>query len=155
MAYEPGGGRLLLRDIATIVDGFENVDQYGEFNGEQAMMIQISRIGNDDAIEISEAVVAYIESKERELPEGIHFTMWSNEADELVGRLGTMVNNALGGLLLVIVSLSLFLRVRLALWVSAGIPVAIFGALAFFPSAGLSISTLSLMGLLLSLGVVV
>ena len=81
--------------------------------------------------------------------------MWSNEADELVGRLGTMVNNALGGLLLVIVSLSLFLRVRLALWVSAGIPVAIFGALAFFPSAGLSISTLSLMGLLLSLGVVV
>ena len=155
VAREPGGGRLLLRDIATIVDGFEDIDQYGEFNGEQAMMIQISRIGSDDAIEISEAVVAYVESKERELPEGIHFTMWSNEADELVGRLGTMINNAFGGLLLVIISLSLFLRVRLALWVSAGIPVAIFGALAFFPSADLSISTLSLMGLLLSLGVVV
>ena len=152
---EPGGGRLLLRDIATIVDGFEDIDQYGEFNGEQAMMIQISRIGSDDAIEISEAVVAYVESKERELPEGIHFTMWSNEADELLGRLGTMINNAVGGLLLVIISLSLFLRVRLALWVSAGIPVAVFGALAFFPSTGLSISTLSLMGLLLSLGVVV
>ncbi|MEC7149879.1 MAG: efflux RND transporter permease subunit, partial [Pseudomonadota bacterium] len=155
VAREPGGGRLLLRDIATIVDGFEDIDQYGEFNGEQAMMIQISRIGSDDAIEISEAVVAYVESKERELPEGIHFTMWSNEADELVGRLGTMINNAVGGLLLVIISLSLFLRVRLALWVSAGIPVAVFGALAFFPSTGLSISTLSLMGLLLSLGVVV
>ncbi|MEC8158368.1 MAG: efflux RND transporter permease subunit [Pseudomonadota bacterium] len=155
VAREPGGGRLLLRDIATIVDGFEDVDQYGEFNGEQAMMIQISRIGSDDAIEISEAVVTYVESKERELPERVHFTMWSNEADELVGRLGTMINNAVGGLLLVIISLSLFLRVRLALWVSAGIPVAIFGALAFFPSTGLSISTLSLMGLLLSLGVVV
>ena len=155
VAREPGGGRLLLRDIATIVDGFEDIDQYGEFNGEQAMMIQISRIGSDDAIEISEAVVAYVEGKERELPEGIHFTMWSNEADELVGRLGTMINNAVGGLLLVIISLSLFLRVRLALWVSAGIPVAVFGALAFFPSTGLSISTLSLMGLLLSLGVVV
>ena len=155
VATELGGARLLLRDIATIVDGFEDVDQYGELNGEQAMMIQISRIGSDDAIEISEAVVAYVERRERELPEGIHFTMWSNEADELVGRLGTMINNAVGGLLLVIISLSLFLRVRLALWVSAGIPVAIFGALAFFPSTGLSISTLSLMGLLLSLGVVV
>jgi len=66
-----------------------------------------------------------------------------------------MINNALGGLLLVIISLSLFLRVRLALWVSAGIPVAIFGAIAFFPASDLSISTLSLMGLLLSLGVVV
>ncbi len=155
VALEPGGGRLLLRDIATIVDGFEDIDQYSEFNGEQAMMIKISRIGSDDAIEISEAVVAYVQSKEQELPEGIHFTMWNNEADELVGRLGTMINNAVGGLLLVIISLSLFLRVRLALWVSAGIPVAVFGALALFPSAGLSISTLSLMGLLLSLGVVV
>ena len=155
VAREPGGSRLLLRDIATIVDGFEDVDQYGEFNGEQAMMIQIFRIGSDDAIEISEAVLAYAERKERELPEGIHFTIWNNEADELVGRLGTMINNAFGGLLLVIISLSLFLRVRLALWVSAGIPVAIFGAIAFFPSADLSISTLSLMGLLLSLGVVV
>ena len=155
VAREPGGGRLLLRDIATVRDGFEDVDQYAEFNGEQAMMIQIFRIGSDDAIEISEAVLAYVAQKERALPEGIHFTIWNNEADELIGRLGTMMNNALSGLLLVIISLSLFLKVRLALWVSAGIPVAIFGALAFFPSTDLSISTLSLMGLLLSLGVVV
>ncbi|MDG1655185.1 MAG: efflux RND transporter permease subunit, partial [Luminiphilus sp.] len=155
VARESGGARLLLRDIARIVDGFEDVDQYAEFNGEQAMMIQIFRIGSDDTIKISNAVMAYVSMKERELPEGIHFTVWNNEADELIGRLGTMINNALGGLLLVIISLSLFLRVRLALWVSAGIPVAIFGAIAFFPASDLSISTLSLMGLLLSLGVVV
>ena len=155
VARESGGARLLLRDIAHIVDGFEDVDQYAEFNGEQAMMIQIFRIGSDDTIKISDAVMSYVAMKEKELPEGIHFTVWNNEADELIGRLGTMINNALGGLLLVIISLSLFLRVRLALWVSAGIPVAIFGAIAFFPASDLSISTLSLMGLLLSLGVVV
>jgi multidrug efflux pump subunit AcrB len=155
VAREASGTRLLLKDIAHIVDGFEELDQYGEFNGEQAMMIQIFRIGSDDTIKISEAVLDYVAAKERELPEGIHFTVWNNEADELVGRLGTMINNALGGLLLVIISLSLFLRVRLALWVSAGIPVAIFGAIALFPATDLSISTLSLMGLLLSLGVVV
>ena len=74
VAREPGGGRLLLRDIATVRDGFEDVDQYAEFNGEQAMMIQIFRIGSDDAIEISEAVLAYVAQKERALPEGIHFT---------------------------------------------------------------------------------
>lgn len=149
------GGRLLLKDIATIIDGFQDVDQLAKFNGEPAMIIQIFRIGTDDAIEISNAVTDYVQIKERQLPEDIHLSVWNNEADELVGRLGTMMNNAFGGLLLVIISLSLFLRVRLALWVSAGIPVAIFGALAFFPSTDLSINTLSLMGLLLSLGVVV
>jgi len=153
--HDVGGTRLLLGDIATIVDGFEDADKYGEFNGEQAMMIQIFRIGSDDTIDMSNAVLDYVAQKERELPNGIHFTVWNNEADELVGRLGTMINNAFGGLVLVIISLSLFLRVRLALWVSAGVPVAIFGAIALFPTTGLSISTLSLMGLLLSLGVVV
>ena len=82
VASESGGTRLLLKDIATIVDGFEELDQYGEFNGEQAMMIQIFRIGSDDAIEISDAVLAYVAAKERALPEGIHFTVWNNEADE-------------------------------------------------------------------------
>lgn len=151
----PDGSRLLLKDIATIVDGFENIDRYAEFNGEQTMLIQIWRVGSDDTLEISDAVLNYVEIRERELPEGIHLTIWNNEANELIGRLGTMMNNAFSGLLLVIISLSLFLRVRLALWVSAGIPVAIFGAIALFPAADLSISTLSLMGLLLSLGVVV
>ena len=151
----PDGSRLLLKDIATIVDGFENIDRYAEFNGEQTMLIQIWRVGSDDTLEISDAVLNYVDVRERELPEGIHLTIWNNEANELIGRLGTMMNNAFSGLLLVIISLSLFLRVRLALWVSAGIPVAIFGAIALFPAADLSISTLSLMGLLLSLGVVV
>ena len=151
----PDGSRLLLKDIATVVDGFENIDRYAEFNGEQTMLIQIWRVGSDDTLEISDAVLDYVDIRERELPEGIHLTIWNNEANELIGRLGTMMNNAFSGLLLVIISLSLFLRVRLALWVSAGIPVAIFGAIALFPAADLSISTLSLMGLLLSLGVVV
>jgi multidrug efflux pump subunit AcrB len=151
----PDGSRLLLQDIATIVDGFEEIDQYAELNGEPTMLIQIWRVGNDNALEISSSVLEYVDARERALPSGLHLTIWNNEANELIGRLGAILDSAASGLLLVILSLSLFLRVRLALWVSAGIPVAIFGALAWFPSMDLSLSTLSLMGLLLSLGVVV
>lgn len=151
----PDGSRLLLKDIATIVDGFEEIDQYAELNGEPTMLIQVWRVGNDNALEISSSVLEYVEVKERALPDGLNLTIWNNEANELIGRLGAILDSAASGLLLVILSLSLFLRVRLALWVSAGIPVAIFGALAWFPSMDLSLSTLSLMGLLLSLGVVV
>ena len=155
VASRPDGSRLLLKDVATIVDGFEEIDQYAELNGEPTMLIQIWRVGNDNALEISSSVLEYVEAKERSLPEGLHLTIWNNEANELIGRLSAILDSAGSGLLLVILSLSLFLRVRLALWVSAGIPVAIFGALAWFPSMDLSLSTLSLMGLLLSLGVVV
>jgi multidrug efflux pump subunit AcrB len=149
------GSRLLLADIATIVDGFEEVDQYAELNGDPAMLIQVWRVGDDNALTIAENVVDYVVTKERGLPDSIHLTIWNNEANELIGRLSAVIDSALSGLVLVIISLSLFLRVRLALWVSAGIPVAIFGAIALFPAMDLSLSTLSLMGLLLSLGVVV
>jgi len=151
----PDGSRLKLSDIANIVDGFEEIDQYAELNGDPAMLIQIWRVGNDNALKISSSVLNYVATRERSLPEGLHLTVWNNEANELIGRLSAIIDSALSGLVLVIVSLSLFLRVRLALWVSAGIPVAIFGAIALFPAMDLSLSTLSLMGLLLSLGVVV
>ena len=151
----PDGSRLKLSDIANIIDGFEEIDQYAELNGDPAMLIQIWRVGNDNALKISSSVLDYVATRERSLPEGLHLTVWNNEANELIGRLSAIIDSALSGLVLVIVSLSLFLRVRLALWVSAGIPVAIFGAIALFPAMDLSLSTLSLMGLLLSLGVVV
>ena len=51
--------------------------------------------------------------------------------------------------------LTLFLRFRLALWVAAGVPVALLGAVAIFPMAGLSISTVSVMGFILVLGILV
>jgi len=149
------GTRVVLGEIATIVDGFEERDQYASINGERAQMLQIWRIGADNTLEISRDVIAYIDTKVHSLPKGISLTVWRNEGDDLIGRLGTMIDNALGGLILVIITLSLFLRVRLALWVTAGIPVSILGAIALFPSFGLGISTLSLMGFLLSLGVLV
>jgi len=149
------GTRVVLGDIATIVDGFEERDEYASINGERAQMLQIWRIGADNTLEISRDVLAYVDTKAHSLPEGISLTVWRNEGDDLIGRLGTLIDNALGGLILVVITLSLFLRVRLALWVTAGIPVSILGAIALFPSFNLGISTLSLMGFLLSLGVLV
>ncbi|HAG70764.1 MAG TPA: AcrB/AcrD/AcrF family protein, partial [Gammaproteobacteria bacterium] len=70
-------------------------------------------------------------------------------------RIATVAQNAYTGLILVLIILAMFLKFRLAIWVAAGIPIAIAGALAIFPTIGLTISSLTVMGFILVLGIVV
>ena len=62
-----------------------------------------------------------------------------DESQDLVDRLDALLGNAWSGFVLVVVVLALFLRLRIALWVSVGMPVAMLGALAMFPAFGLTI----------------
>jgi multidrug efflux pump subunit AcrB len=149
------GTLLTLGEIAEVIDGFEDSDASARFDGMPAVLLEISRIGNEDTLKIAEAVKAYLDHKRAEVPHGIELTIWRDESQDLVDRLDALIGNALGGLFLVVLTLALFLRLRLALWVSAGIPISILGALMMFPVVGLSISSLSLMGFLLALGIIV
>ena len=97
----------------------------------------------------------YIEQAQREVPEGIDITIWQDESQDLVDRLEALTKNARSGLVLVLLVLTLFLRFRLALWVAAGIPVALLGTVAVFPITGISISTMSVMAFILVLGILV
>ena len=63
-----------------------------------------------------------------------------------------MLRNGRNGFVLVFVLLAFFLRLRLAFWVSIGVPLSILGALALFPYAGVSINVLSLFAFILVLG---
>jgi multidrug efflux pump subunit AcrB len=149
------GTALHLGEIATIVDGFEDTDLRVRYDGKPAMLLKVSRVGEEDTLDIARAVKDYLERKEPELPGGMQIVVSRDESQDLVDRLDALLSSAWGGLALVVLILTLFLRLRIALWVSMGIPISILGAIALFPVFGLTISSLSLMGLLLVLGIIV
>ena len=68
----PDGTALKLKDVATVVDGFEDTDLVSRFNGQPAAVVQVFRIGDQNALDISAYVHQYIEDKRSTLPEGIH-----------------------------------------------------------------------------------
>ena len=90
-----------------------------------------------------------------DLPQGMSLAIISDSAISTEDRIATVAGNAYTGLLFVLLILTLFLRFKLAIWVAAGIPIAIAGALALFPSVGLTISSLTVMGFILVLGIIV
>ena len=151
----PDGSRILLEDVARVVDGFEETDNIAYMDGEPAVLVQVFRVGDQSAITIVDEVYDYIAMAQPSMPEGIKLIPWQDQARILKGRMELLVNNAQTGLLLVFIVLTLFLRLRLAFWVTLGIPISFLGTLALMPAMGVSINMISLFSFILVLGIVV
>ena len=151
----PDGTRIYLGDVARVIDGFEDLAVSARFDGKPAVMVKVFRVGDQNAISISAAVQAYVERASASAPSGIEIFTWHNSARYLESRVDLLVKNALTGLVLVFVVLALFLRLRLAFWVTLGIPVSFLGAIALMPTFGISINMVSLFSFILVLGIVV
>lgn len=149
------GERLFLKDIATIVDGFEEEPLAAEFNGNPCVVIDIYRTGQQSAIELANQVKDFIIQKQASLPDGITLDYWRDRSRIVKSRLETLLRSAFQGGILVFIVLTLFLRPILAFWVCVGIPVTFMGALILMPYFGITINILSLFAFILVLGIVV
>ncbi|MDA1077025.1 MAG: efflux RND transporter permease subunit, partial [Proteobacteria bacterium] len=151
----PDGGKVYLDELANVVDGFAEGDLAARLGGSPAVVVKVARIGIEDIIDIATLVSEYVETLEPRLPPGVTVNIWQDESSILRNRIDSLLATGGGGLLLVLLILALFLRFRLAMWVAAGIPIAMLGAVAVFPYVGMEISTLSVMAFILVLGIIV
>ena len=151
----PDGSRLLLGDVAVVVDGFAETDQRARFDDLPAVTVSVYRSGEQSSLDAAAAVRDYVRRADAWLPEGITLTIWQDQSQVLTDRLAIMLNNGAAGFVLVFVVLTLFLDMRLAFWVSLGIPICFLGAFALMPSLDLSINMVSCFAFILVLGIVV
>ena len=149
------GTRLRLGDVAEVIDGFEETDQVSRFDGRPAVLVKVFRVGQQSALEISTAVRAYLDEASAQLPDGVSFTLAQDDSRLLRDRIGTLTRNARSGFVLVLFVLALFLKLRLAFWVSLGVPLSFLGALWMLPLLDVSINLISLMAFIVVLGIVV
>jgi len=153
----PDGTRLKLSDVATINDGFIERSGFGRFNGKRSAMLRILAGGEQNELAAAAAVKAYIQEKSASLPDGVFMDNWIDRSHYLKGRLDLMLTNMLQGALLVFLTLSLFLRLKVAAWVIIGIPISFLGAISLMPIGPMpvTINMISLFGFILVLGIVV
>jgi multidrug efflux pump subunit AcrB len=151
----PDGSRVLLRDVARVADAFAETDQAARFDGKPAVLVQVFRVGEQDALEVAEKVKAYVGEAQTRMPEGISLTTWQDDTILLKSRRDLLIRNGRMGLVLLFLVLALFLRLRLAAWVAVGIPVSFLGAIWLLPAFDISINLLSLFAFIIVLGIVV
>ena len=149
------GSTITVGDVARInVEGVDRERAY--FVGDDpAISIRVDRSDGGDAIELQARVEEVTAALQASLPAGVTVELIRTRADYITGRLNILLTNGAMGLALVVALLFLFLNARTAFWVAAGIPVAMFAAIALMYLAGLTINMISLFALIITLGIVV
>jgi len=151
----PDGTHLTLGEIATIRDTFRDTDQSASFNGLPAVEIRVFRVGNQKPIDIAEKAKRIAEEMNRTLPQGVAVATWNDVSEMYRDRVHLLIKNAALGLVLVLLILGIFLEIRLAFWVTMGIPISVLGAFLIFPTYDVSINMISLFAFIVTLGIIV
>lgn len=149
------GSKVTLADIATLRDGYEDVDLFTRFQGKPAAVIQVFRVGNQNALAVASAVRKYIDRIRPALPAGVSISFYQDMSKILKSRIRLLLKNMAWGLLLVSILLAFFMDIRLAFWVTLGIPVSFLAGLWALPYFDVSINMVSLFAFIMVLGIVV
>lgn len=149
------GTQVMLGEVASVVDGFADVDVRTRFNDKPSHDLFVYVTSNPNTLATSQVVNDWVERTGKQLPPGVEVALWRDSSIPFKGRVETLVKNGVGGLLLVFLVLVLFLRPLLALWVCAGIAVAFMGTFFVLQFTGVSLNMISLFAFLLVLGIVV
>lgn len=153
-AFE-SGEKTRLGDIATVNRSFDDAEFQGFSAGGRAIELRVLRLENTDTLKAAQILSDYLDEVRPTLPPTLELLQYDVRSDQVEGRIMLLVENGLGGLVLVVLILYLFLNGRIALWVAAGIPVAVCAALGLMWLIGESINMISLFAMIMMLGVIV
>ena len=153
-------GTIRIRDVADVIDGFEDVELDATFNGELSTFIMIGAPEKMDILNYADGIKAYMERANSgvgkdALPEALKVEILFDTSEIFKGRMNTITSSAMLGLFMVLVILVLFLRPIVAFWVAVGIMTAFAGGVMLLPLFGISWNIMSLFAVLLVIGVVV
>ena len=149
------GSKVTLEQIASVSDGYEDVDLFARFQGKPASVIQVYRVADQNALTVAKTVKGYIAEIKPSLPAGVSIEFFADMSDILRSRLELLLRNMTIGLVLVILILGTFLSIRLSFWVTLGIPISFLTGLALLPHFDVTINMISLFAFIMVLGIVV
>jgi multidrug efflux pump subunit AcrB len=151
----PDGRTVQLADIATVRETFEDRVENGRFRGKPGVLVTVFKKPEEDAVEIADAVKAFAAGNPAPFGDAIELEPTRDLSRFIEQRLDLMVRNARIGLTLVILVLTIFLEVRVALWVAVGLAVSFLGTFLAMSLIGATINLISLFGLIVVLGLLV
>ena len=150
------GTVLRLGHIAEVRDGFQETDLIVQHQNQPAVFVEVFRADGEQVMDVARTVREHLaEEVIPDLPDGVGITVWNDESQAYEERADILLKNGILGLLLVLIALSLFLQIRLALWVAVGLAVSGIGALAVMFLLDVAINTISLLSFVLAIGIIV
>ena len=148
-------GRIIrLKDIAEVQDKFSETPNANYFNGNLSINITITSTNTEDLITSADKAKEYINDFNQKY-DNVEINIIRDLSITLVERTNLLTENAIIGMILVLMFLSLFLNTRLAFWVAFGLPIAFLGMFMLAGYFNVTINVLSLFGMIIVIGILV
>ncbi len=150
------GSPVLLRDVAKIVSGIENVRASGRYNGSPAIIIDVQRQPGANIVATVDRMKAMLPQLERGLPAGVRAEVVADRTATIRASVSEVQFTLVLSIGLVILVVLLFLRTLSATFVAGvTLPLSLASAFGLMWYAGFSLDNLSLMALTIATGFVV
>ncbi len=150
-----GGRPIYVRDVATVDFGFKERDSFARLDGNPVISLAVVKRSGENIIETADAVRAVIDEESRNFPPGTVVKTTSDQSEEIRGRVSSLENNIISGLILVLVVLLFVLGVRTAPFVGLAIPLSMLLSFSIIRLVGFSMNMVVLFSLILALGMLV
>lgn len=149
-------GPVLLKDVATIVDGYKDASQIARINGAPAVGIEVTKLNNANALQVSAGIRKVAAQVEPSLPVGSHLTVFFDTANYTQQSFNTIRKTLLEAIFSTGVILLLFLHTwRSTLIVLVAIPTSLLTAIGAMLVMGMDLNLFSMLALTLSVGILV
>lgn len=147
-------GPIFLKDVATIFFDLKEETSYSRVNGMEAISVTLVNDAQANMIDLSHRTLKAIDQlNERLAALDVEIVVDSNSAETMENNINQIINLALVGGLLAVLVLWFFLKnVRLVFFIVLSIPISVFTAFNFFYYAGISVNSLTLVGMALAVG---
>jgi len=152
---ERDGRIIYFKDVAKIVDSFEDRTSYARVNGKKSVSLAIKKRTGANIIEVADQVFALLNIAKQELPAGINLSVTLNQSKDIRRMVSELENNIITGLILVVSVLFLFLGLRNSFFVALAIPFSMLLSFAVLQLLGITLNMVVLFSLILALGMLV
>jgi multidrug efflux pump subunit AcrB len=150
-----GGPAVYVKDVAKVVDSFEDETERARVNGSRAISFEVIKKGSADIIDTADVVKQLALEENERYKNEVNIIISGDRSEVVRNRLSVVLNNGLIGLALVLVMLVILLNFRVAFWTALGIPIALMGAIFFLPVFDQELSAIAMAGLIIVIGIVV
>jgi len=152
----PNGGIVRVKDVARVELGQQDYSTISRLNGKPSAIIAIYQLPGSNALQTAEGVRKLMSRMKERFPEDVDYAISLDQTLPVTEGMRDVVETLVIAILLVIFVVYLFLQDwRATLIPMLAVPVSLVGTFALFPLFGFSINTLSMLGLVLAIGLVV
>jgi len=151
------GNIVYLRDIAKVVDSFEEPKSFARLDGQNVVSLQVIKKSGENLLNAVDEIKneVKIAKKSNYLPEDLRVSYTNDQSKNVKAQLNNLFNSLIMGFIFVVIVLYLFLGFRNALLVGLSIPTSLVLSFAILGALGYTINMIILFSLILALGMLV